>query len=156
MNLSVWQMPYSTRYYLTHPWKWVRQFIINCGDAYRRMRYGWTYADVWNWDTWFLTIVPQMFKHLAYYSMAYPGDKSFPTPDEWQAWLLHVANLIETSTEEWCEKNNEYYKPFFKNMKDKDLRDKYFARENELSEACQQHIEDAFHEIATHFYKIWD
>ena len=156
MNMSVWQWPYTKRYYLTHPWKWVKHFFTNCRDAYRRMRYGWTYSDVWNWDDWFLTIVPDMFKHLAHYSMAYPGADPFSTPDEWQAWLLKVANLIEQSSEEWCNENNEYYEPFMNNFSDEENRKKYFARQEELTNICHSNISEALTEIATHFYKIWD
>lgn len=156
MTNSVWTFPYSTRYYLTHPWKWFKQLWRNCRDVYRRARYGWTYSDVWNWDTWFLTIVPDMFKHLAHYSMAYPGEDPFNTPDEWQAWLLKVANLIEQSSEEWCDENNEYYEPFMNNFSDEEIRKKYFARQEELINICHSNIHEALTEIATHFYKIWD
>ena len=32
MKNSVWTWPYSTRYYLTHPWKWFRELFRNIKD----------------------------------------------------------------------------------------------------------------------------
>lgn len=156
MKNSVWAFPYSKRFYLTHPWKWFSHLWSNCHNAYLRARYGWAPVDVWNWDQWFTTIVPQMFRYLSKNAMAYPGRYPFATPDRWEVWLLKIADLIEASNEDWVDKNNEYYDAFHNNIDDKEIYEKYAARNDELNKLAHEHIKEALNEIGEYFYYIWD
>lgn len=173
---NVWHWGYSPKYYLTHPWKWFGQLGRNIRAAHMRCTRGWCYSDVWDWDSWFMHTVPEMFRHLADKGNAYPGQEPFETPEKWRDWLHKMADQIESCTEEAQEKNNEYYKDYMKHIMDKyappeedgegnliwphqertELDDKYFNRCKELGQQAQTDIEDVMDQLGKHFYKIWD
>lgn len=152
---NVWTFPYRTRYYLTHPWKWFAQIGRNIRATYMRTKYGWTYSDVWDWDYWFMNVVPEMFRYLAEHGCAYPGYEPFETPEKWREWLLETADLIETGKEDWQDEHNKYCEEYT-NTWDKELGKKYFARAEELRIQGERNIRIALGRIAEHFYNIWD
>ncbi len=152
---TVWTFPYRKKYYITHPWKWFSQFGRNIRSTYMRAKYGWTYSDVWNWDTWFAHTVPSMLRHMADHGSAYPGREPFDTPEKWHDWLHNIADMIETGTEEWQDKHNEYYEEYLEKF-DEESRDLYWQRANELSEQGNRNIRYALGQIAEHYYDIWD
>lgn len=176
---SVWKMPYSKRYYITHPWKWFKDAAGNIRDAYRRARYGWTYVDCWNWNTWFLQVTPPMLRHMADFGSAYPGVPPFDGEhgsDRWHEWLHEVADLLETGREEWQEEHNEYYEEYMEHLMDNwekptkdekgfyhhkapeftDIDKKYFARAKELMDEGEKNVARALGMIGEHFPAIWD
>ena len=176
---SVWKLPYGKRYYLTHPWKWFHDVWQNITDAYRRARYGWTYCDAWNWNTWFLEVTPAMLRHIAKYGNAYPGFPPFDGErgyEKWHDWLNEVADLLESGQEDWQDEHNEYYEDFIKEISEErnntftdengwvhhkarertELDDKYYARSKELAEQGNKNIHTALSMISEHFWEIWD
>ena len=155
---SVWYMPYNKRYLITHPWQWVRCAYKNIRDAWRRSVYGWTYGDVWDWDTWFMRVVPDMLRHMANHGSAYPGHEPFETPEKWHDWLQHMAFLIESADEAWQDEHNEYYEDYMKHIfeNNKALFNQYLTRAKELQDMGHKNIILALKEIGEHFYSIWD
>ena len=120
-----------------------------------RARYGWTYSDVWNWDIWFAYTVPPMLRHMADYGSAYPGYEPFDTPEKWHDWLHNIADMIETSTEDWQDEHNEYYEEYT-NSWDEELRIKYMQRAEELAKQGDRNIRYAFENLGKYFYNLWD
>ena len=155
---SVWYMPYNKRYLITHPWQWVRCAYRNIHDAWRRSVYGWTYGDVWDWDGWFMHVVPDMLRHMANYGSAYPGVEPFETPEKWHDWLQHMALLIETASEDWQDEHNEFYRDYMDHIwdNDKERSNKYFKRAVELRESGEKNIAQAMKEMGEHFHCLWD
>lgn len=176
---SVWKLPFGKHYYLTHPWKWFHDIWQNITDAYRRCKYGWTYVDCWNWNTWFLQTTPAMLRHIAEHGCGYPGRGEFAGDDgfeKWHAWLREVADLLETGDEDWQDQHNEYYADYIKELETKwestttdengyihhkvpeqtELDKKYFDRCKELAEQGDQNVKKALGMIATEFWAIWD
>ena len=173
---SVFTFPYCKRYYLTHPHKWFKQLWHNLRAAWMRCTKGWCYYDVWDWDVWFMTTVPPMFRHLAEYGQGYPGFAPFETPEKWKDWLLKMADQIENCTDDAQEKNNEYYEEYMNHIMDKwepwekmengtyrlphtdltELDEKYFTRAKELNNKAEDDIQDALRQIGENFYRLWD
>lgn len=172
---SVFGFPYNKKYYLTHPHKWLKQLGRNLRAAWMRCTKGWCYYDVWDWDMWFMTTVPPMFRHLAKYGHGYPGFEPFETPEKWQNWLNEIADQIESCTEEAQANNNEYYEEYMKHIMDRwepfkdengvvhlphhgltELDEKYFARAKELGAKADEDIKDALNQIGENFTRIWD
>jgi len=159
MSMNVlWDFPYPTKYYLTHPLKFFKHLRINIRDARMRMRKGYCLSDVWNMDLWFLDVFPPMLRDLAEKGQAYPGPETdFDTPEKWHDWLNSVADRLEECKEDNYEKKNEYYKDFYSsNFKDKELTKKYIQRDQELAEEAHQKLKDTMAEIAQNFYMLWD
>lgn len=171
---SVWYMPYSKKYLLTHPWKWFYYTWRNICDAWHRSVYGWAYGDVWDWDNWFLHIVPDMLRYMADRGSAYPGHAPFDTPEKWHEWLHEMADLLETGLEEWQDKHNEFYEeyknqnrwiPTFKDKDGKlfraprlhtDIDKKYISRAAQLAKQGEDNVRRAFEGLSQFFYDLWD
>lgn len=176
MKNSVFYLSYGKRYYLTHPWKWIKEVGYNIRAAWKRATCGWCAADVWDWDNWFMLTVPDMFRHMADHGSAYPGHEPFTTPEKWHDWLHEMADLIETGREDWQDEHNEYYDEYMKHLMDNwepptkdengflvhksreftELDKKYFTRANELREQGEKNIRFVLSQIAEHFYDLWD
>ena len=175
---SVWKLPFSKRYYLTHPWKWFKDVSRCFKDAYRRCRYGWTWSDCWNWNTWFLEVTPPMLRHMADFGSAYPGRPPFDGEngaDRWHEWLHEVAALLESGCEDWQDEHNEYYDEYIEELTEhpfeswtdengwvhhkpiqSEITKKYIARSTELIEEGQKNVARALGMVAEHFPQIWD
>ena len=172
---SCWYFPYSKRYYLTHPWKWFSSLRKNIRDVKMRARYGFCYGDVWDWNIWFMRVVPNMLRYMADHGSAYPGREPFSTPEKWHDWLHETADLIETGREDWQDEHNECYEEYMKHITEgwgnrrkqkgggatytrepSKLDDDYFARSKELGTQGEANVQRAIRGIAEHFYEIWD
>ena len=149
-----------------------------------RMTKGWCYMDVWEFNSWFTEIAPQMLRHMADYGMAYPGGEPFDTPEKWHTWLHNMAIRLEKCGEDpidITESQNEYAarmdeimeaasKRWRENNPDKakncsgveftpeeeEIRNKFFKREKEIDEEMRQFIQDTFTELGKHWWCIWD
>ena len=172
---SVWYIPYNKKYLITHPWQWFKCAWRCCRDAWRRSVYGWTYGDVWDWNTWFIRTVPSMFRYMADHGSAYPGHPPFETSERWHDWLHEMADLIETADETWQDEHNEYHEEYMKHIMDNwqpwkadengiyhtpflrsEIDEKYFERSKELSKQGEDNIRRALSLMGEHFYDIWD
>lgn len=105
---SVFIYSYRWRYYLTHPWNFIKDTMRIIRDIIHRAKYGWTYSDVWNFNSWFLEIIPDMLDYLAAHGNGYPSDDEFPTYKSWQNWLKTQATALRSCSEEGQENQNEY------------------------------------------------
>lgn len=173
---SVWYMSYNKRYLLTHPWQWFKCVRRNIRDAWRRSVYGWTYSDVWDWDSWFLHTVPDMLRYMADHGSGYPGRAPFDTAEKWHDWLHEMADLLETGREDWQDEHNEYHDAYMKEImsnwkparidedgtvhhitnQPSELHKKYFARSQELAEQGEANVRRVMCALGEHFYDIWD
>jgi hypothetical protein len=162
MNLNVFNWSYSKRYYLTHPWKWFKELWYNIKAAYRRVKYGWCYCDVWNWDDWFCSVVPPMLRHMADHGSAYPGHPPFETPEKWHDWLHEMAHLIETADETWQDEHNEYHEEYMEHIMDdwnkepSELSKNYMKRSQELAKEGEDNVRRALENLGQFFYSLWD
>lgn len=175
MDLNVFNdFPYSKRYYLTHPWMFFKDCWVNLKNAWMRATKGYCYTDLWNADDWFLEIFPKMLRHLAAEHNAYPGSPPFDTSEKWEHWLIEMAENLEYATSDPDEENE--YSDEFMSMMDhcrevrketgaityelddvgKELRDKYFNRNKELTDLRQEVLEDTMRELGENLRAIWD
>ena len=181
--LSLWNFPYSRKYYLTHPWKLLRSIHANIHNLLHRAKYGFSYTDVWDFCTWYPQVGSEALKFLALHNDGYPGIIPWETPEEWHDYLLELAHKLErcasTIDFEAYDKNNEYSEQFYEMSKTLhryeidpetgfhisytdetpefiELRDKYFAREKELAEEYKQFRKDVGAELFENLERIWD
>lgn len=151
---SVWYMPYNKKYLITHPWVWFKCAWRNIQDAWRRSVYGWTYGDVWDWNTWFLRTTPHMLRHMAQHGSAYPGIEPYETPEKWHNWLNQIADLLESADEAWQDEHNEYYS--YWNSSNKENKTKYYTRSRELEKQGAKNLQKALEMIQESFWHLWD
>ena len=168
MDLNVFKLLCTKRYYLTHPLKFVRQCVRNLKMAYMRARYGWCNYDAWDFDLWFCSVVPPMLKKLA------KGDswphQEFNSIEEWQTWLLDMAAKIEKMQyDDWMDSKNEYAADYNRTFDDNDnltvsnyyehssltkeeIRKNYYERAKEIALTRQQDLRD----FAISFFEKFD
>lgn len=166
---------FGFRYTIRHPVRFVIHLCRNLQYAWQRITRGWCDMDVWNFDSWYLNLIPAMLDYLAQSSNGYPGTPPFETPEKWEKWLHGIAANLRLCTEDAAEKLNEYYESFMESMRDKrhttvddqgnthvyygdddKLSEKYFARLGEIAYEQQALLEETMTELGKHLYKIWD
>lgn len=176
-SYSCLHLPCAKRYYLTHPWIFIRDSYRAIRDMFHRAKYGWCYSDAWDFDNWFMNVAPQMLRHMAEHGCSYPGREPFTTREKWVDFLNEVADLIESGTEEWRDQHNEYYEEYMEHLMDQwepaikdpdtgfyvhkarertELDEKYFARVKELMGESDNKIRIAFSLLSEHFFDLWD
>ena len=181
--LSVWSYPYKKTYYLTHPWKWMKDLYWNMRNFIHRGRYGYAYVDVWNFCDWYPRVGAAALEYLALHKSGYPGVKPWDTPEAWEEYLHYLSKRLKrcADSQDICfgEERNEYAEEFheaFKNLtyhekhhddgsvttwrdeteEFKALRDKYFAREREIQKTDQEYIEQTYKWIGEDLGRLWD
>ena len=90
--ISLCVFSYKKSYYLTHPFLFMKELWIGARNAHHRMRYGFSWGDVWNMDTYLGKLVPSMLRELATGSCGTPYDT---TGEEYKAYLMALARLFE-------------------------------------------------------------
>ena len=165
---SVFYYAYRRIYYLKHPLKFLSETWDNLRAAYERATKGYCWRDAWNLDDWFLHTFPPLLHKLADESHTYPGTEEFDTPEKWKDFLHAAAQLIETAGQDWQDKHNEYYEDYMSSLinkidKDKllatgdpNIREKYFARAEELFNEGQENLKKATELLLPVFYALWD
>lgn len=174
-NLNVFKYSRRPRYYLLHPWKFIKETCQNLRAAWHRAIFGYAYRDIWELGPQLLEILPPMLRHLEKYHCGTPCDM---TDEEWTQWLHNMADSIERLQEENWEKQNEYADEFFReseNMRREErleneglritwsnepnyevLTKKYFARRKELNEQWYVEAEKVGAAFFKAIQKLWD
>lgn len=161
-GLSVHYPGYSWRYWVRHPFKWIKDI---CGDvraAYQRAKYGWAPRDTFSFDGWFMEVIPPMLRYLAHDSECLGvdyGREPFDTPEKWHQFIRSLADRIESCKEEEQDKRNEYYEKYIRQLtsgqNDEELNKKYFARSEELWREAEQTIQEALQDMSKYFFALW-
>lgn len=161
-GLSVRYPSYSWRYWVRHPFKWIKDVCGDARAAYQRAKYGWAPRDTFSFDSWFMEVIPPMLRYLAYDSERIGvdyGREPFDTPEKWHAFIRSLADRIESCKEEEQDKRNEYYEEYMRQLtsgqNDEELNKKYFARSEELWREAEQTIQEALHDMSKYFFALW-
>lgn len=173
-KLKLWTFSGSTSYYLTHPWKWIKDAYWNIRNFIHRGRYGYAYSDVWEWFVWWPTVGAEALRYLRDHGCGYPGIDQWDTPEKWADYLTNLADKLEWCTNDDTDEENEF-KDEFKRMyemrrivtddgftfmemtdEDKKIRDKYFARSFEIEEEHTQKRIEIFEELGKVLPRLWD
>lgn len=181
-KLSVWTWPYRKRYYLTHPWKWWHDTYWNFRNWWHRGKYGFAYVDVWEWSTWWPEVGAEALRYMAEHGCGYPGCEPWETPEKWKAHLMDLADKLDwcSESQDICapDEENEYKEEMDKIQKkchrekidengmyhtwleltdeDKEIRDKYFAREKEIWESYDEKRAEILESIGRNLPRYWN
>lgn len=92
-TIPVYFRSYSTRYYLTHPWKYFHDIRVSIKNLWHRMRCGYAWVDLWNMDNYLDNLIPNMLEELANRSHGWPEGPEWPEFEDWQAEIRVMAML---------------------------------------------------------------
>ena len=176
--LTVWTFPCRKRYYLTHPWKWCKEFYWNFRNWIHRANYGYAYTDVWNFCDWYPRVAAEALRYLAKHGNGYPGIKPWDTHSKWCEYLEYLANRLERCANSmdigFGEERNEYDEAFWEIMnrtrvvdengmyhiqltpEEEEIRKKYFERAEEIRNADEAYDIETFRWIGEDIRRLWD
>ena len=170
--------PYRARYYVLRPHKFIAQCWRNLKMAWQRITTGISYYDRFDFDHYLLELLPYALRLMAKESPSYPGIEPLETPEKYADWLNSLADVFESvaSDDEWDDRN-EWTDEFevamdavkteetdnngtvtvtwAANPDYNEVRQLYFERAKELNNERQRILEDAFSELAKHFFTLW-
>ena len=140
---------------LRHPLKFSRYVLKDIKFGWQRVTRGWADCDVWNMDSWFLAIAPEMLRALADRTDAYPS-QGFKTWDEWIRFLRNLADKFESCQEKKQEERNEWFESYIHGKgKDKELAERYFARAEAIAQESNETLCEAMVQFYEHFHSLW-
>ena len=178
--LSLWSFPYTLRYYLTRPWKWLHDFYWNLRNFYHRGRYGFAYVDVWNFCDWYPRVGAAALHYLASHNEGY--STTYNSIDEWRAHIHQLADQLEEvadcSAMTYTDDKNEYYQQFLDLMDAgttttkqengktvygfiapegfEEVQRQYFEREKELTDGGHIRAIQTYIKLAEDLTSLWD
>jgi len=167
-KLSLWTFTYRKSYYLTHPWKWLRDVYWNIRNFWHRGRYGFAYVDVWNWCNWWPNVGAAALRYMAEHGSGYPGTEPWETPEKWREFLITQADNLDKAAKSCdflgCDDENEYAEAFHKlhkefkdlTVEEKILKQKYWNRTNELQNRYARWRANLFENIGRNLDRYWD
>ena len=172
--LNVFNFSFRKSYYLTHPWKWIKEVRINIRNAWRRATKGFAPIDAYEFCDYLPRVTAEILHFLADHAHGSPANERFPTYESWADWLRNTADVLESTLEENWDGQNEYEKqweeaqwilyphPNFTvtstiTKEDAEImRQLYWDREKELEEQRLKLQEKTLCEIAQVLPMIWD
>ena len=180
--LSVNTFPYRKLYYLTHPWKILKDIYWNVKNFWHRGRFGYAYVDVWNFCNWYPRVGAEALRYLARHNSSYPGTKPWSTIEEWREYLEYLANRLQRCADSqdilFGQERNEYQEELDNIMREtrkithnadgsiteshplskeqEEIRKKYWEREKEIRNADQAYIEETYKWVAEDLPYFWD
>lgn len=170
--LTVFDYGLRPRYYLKHPFGFIKETWLNIKAAWNRATKGYAWRDAAEMDEFLLHIIPKMLRDIAD-GDAYPGNDEFPTYESWQDWCNDLAAKFESVQEENWDGKNEYedqwhnatlYREPHPNLtmtttltdeQYENLRKNYFNRCLELEKERDRIIEECYYSLATHHQYLW-
>lgn len=116
----------------------------------QRFLRGYAWADVWNFDTWFIRTAEPMLRHLEKHGCSYPSET---TPEEWSKTLKHMADLLHLMSEDAViEEKFGGYDELYGSGITKWTAEKDLAVKQIVRNSC----EEFFGLFKKHFYDLWD
>ena len=103
-ELNVFKNPYYKWRYPSCWIKNIRMFFRSFKYAYQRITKGYANCDVWDLDSYYLTLMHDTLNYLAEHHCGYPGDKEFPEDEDWTKYLKDMAQFFYQAKE-----SNNYY-----------------------------------------------
>ena len=102
-------------YHYSNPFKTffhsIKQFFYNRKMKKQRIKRGFCDMDVWEYGGWLSELLPDSLEYLANNLSGYPD--GFEDEVEWKNMLLHIVDLIRTSTPEYYEEHYQYQDAYF-------------------------------------------
>lgn len=159
-----WPLWYSGYRFWRAPIKATSYWFGNLKAFFRRGRYGFSYMDVWDTDSYLSKVIPSMLRHLAQYHCGVPGYiyEKYPEDDEtaskiWAQDLNRIADLIEFSKADQDDYNKYSHLFWNEDMStNKEWAESYFQENACIYKRQQDAIKEAMTWLGEHWFELWD
>ena len=183
MERNVWRMCKSPwLYYITHPWKWIQDFILSIKWTYQRATKGYADVDWFGLFDWMIVVFSNMFDEFAEKHYGYPGEHAGFTGEKWTKYLREIAEHMRNASEDqevqknefeelwskisddrwskvkqWSDENGHIHREWPSLDEDQNaIREKYFSREKEIYDWRLNEARTALSMIGERFFDMWD
>lgn len=183
MDCNIWHFKCrSTRYYILHPWAFIKDVFRAVKYAHQRCTRGYADSDWYNISEWFINVLPNMIDDLAENHCGYPGECFGFTDEDWTKYLKEIVWHLHNASEDQDKVTNEYEEEWEKINRERFSNAEIWTDENgskhkkvpELTESqlelckkytnrcreiydwrCEQ-VKIALLLIGSHFFNLWD
>lgn len=140
-------------FFLRHPLLFFKGVGRALKWSWQRITKGYCDCDRWCIEDWFLSIMPSMLNEFA--------EKTYTTPilmeeEEWRCIVKNMARKFENCQGDKIDEMNEFSRPFMDNVKDEEIKKKFFDRQEELVQWRENELHEAFTLFETHLGSLWD
>lgn len=140
-------------FFLRHPIIFFKEVGCALKWSWQRITKGYCDRDRWCIEDWFLGIMPSMLNEFA--------EKTYTTPilleeEEWVNIVKNMARKFENCQGDKIDEMNEFSRPFMDNIRDEEIKKKFFDRQEELVQWRENELHEAFTLFETHLGSLWD
>ena len=153
------------RYYLRHPFEWMGDKWKELKWARQRVVRGYADCDMWNLDSWFAAVLPDMLNQFAEDAHGWP-DGTFETFEDWQQWLRDTAAAIKMMREEEQDAINPHWPAYQKELDNwqytangyapGEVAHCYWEEAKRIAADAQNNFEQAMISFSKNFKCLWD
>ena len=154
---------------LYSPWRYpsnwignIRLFFRRYKWAYQRAKRGYADCDIWDMDSWLLTLFHDSLNHLADNHWGYPGNDEFPDDESWTKYLKEMALKFYNANESneayptpEADKWWEWIKEHDKNI-DNPYSETMFKEGNENDKKRDKEMHEGIKMLDHVFWSLWD
>lgn len=171
--MNLFKFPMRLRYYLTKPWRFLRELHYSFKYAWQRATKGYSFYDSMDMDDFLLHVIPGMLRDIAN-ADGYPGTEPFEEPEKWEDWCNSLADIFESlQCDNWEKGRNEYEKKWhtacdvlhshsnvtmtltMAKEQAEEICELYWAREKELWDERDKLLQDAYMELSKYHNCLW-
>jgi len=143
--MNIWSFSYSNRYYITHPWEWVRELWLSLKWFLQRGARGYSDCDVWGLDSYLASWMPQAIRSI--------NKKGYPICGE----QCGISSEVEENEKHWNEVLIKTARGFEIPLEQDELLGKVEPQDfQEAYEKLEKERIECFHEFGKHFNYLWD
>ena len=166
--------PAFLKYKERNPFRKIKRFFKNIKRCIRRCRCGYCDHDVWNMDSWFLAVIPDMLSELKETTHGYPANLE-GGEEKWAEILGRMIFLFNEANEDKCSRKNPYEEAYFASFynnppvinddnalqfsdkpEDKDITKKYLDEDKAIWKYRNECKNEAFELFSKWFWDLWD
>lgn len=127
----------------------ISDFWYDLRVRWQRFKRGYSYSDVWDIDSWFMTMVKPMLIHLRDHGIGIPFDL-YNHEDEneridWENILTEMVECLDLMNEDVAQK--------YLNIADDDYSIESYKKVNNLMDEKKNRFFELF---SKHFFSLWD
>lgn len=128
----------------------IQSLIASLRWKIQRFKRGYSDVDVWDFEAWFLEIIPKMLTQLKEELHGYPVDMEF---EDWEKYLEKMIDHFNVAST--IDDFDEYYPDDYKYLSESEknsLREKSI----EHDKYCKEELHKGLKMLEERFFDLWD
>ena len=128
----------------------VKELFSSLKWKIQRFKRGYADVDVWDFESWFLDIIPKMLTQLKKQLHGCPIDMEF---EDWENYLQEMINHLEVAST--IEDIDDYYPDDYKYLSESE---KNSLREKSIEHVkyCEEELHKGLKMLEERFFDLWD